>query len=447
MIHLQSRQCVLRQAQDEVLSSWPLSDAGLNVLHPELVEGRRAALQPNVPLVLFVTALALLAALVPTPAPAATYDPGADDHEIRLGQTVPYSGPLSAYGTVGRAMAAYFAKINAEGGINGRKVTLLSLDDGFSPPKTVEQTRRLVEQDQVLAIFASVGTATNAAIEKYLNDRKIPHLFVQSGASRWNDPQHFPWSIPGIAGYEPQARSYGKYILAHTPNARIAVLYQNDDFGKDYLRGLSEGLGERAASMIVAVESYEVSDPTVDQQVIALQGSGADTWVAASTQKATSQAIRRADEIGWHPTVFLSAIASSIKSVLVPAGIERAVGFISAAVVKDPGDPQWQDAGDVQAYLAWMKQYYPDGNPNEQLNAAGYWNAAAMADILRRCGDDLTRANLLKQMTEMRDLAVPMLLPGITLTITPEDYTPFKRVQLMRFDGTRWVPMGEAIAN
>jgi ABC-type branched-subunit amino acid transport system substrate-binding protein len=385
----------------------------------------------------------LLAALLPDATRAATYDPGADDHGIRLGQTVPYSGPLSAYGTVGRAMAAYFAKVNAAGGINGRKITLLSLDDGFSPPKTVEQTRRLIEQEQVLAIFASVGTATNAAIEKYLNDRKIPHLFVQSGASRWNDPQHFPWSIPGLPGYEPEARTYGKYILAHKPNARVAVLYQNDDFGKDYLRGLSEGLGEHVAAMIIATQSYEVSDPTVDQQVIALQGSGADTWVAASTQKATSQAIRRADEIGWHPTVFLAAIASSIKSVLVPAGVERAVGFISAAVVKDPSDPQWQDAPDVQAYFAWMKQYYPDGNPTEQLNAAGYWNAAAMTEILRRCGDDLTRANLLKQMTEMRDLAVPMLLPGITLTITPDDYAPFKRVQLMRFDGTRWAPLGD----
>jgi branched-chain amino acid transport system substrate-binding protein len=385
----------------------------------------------------------LLAALAPATAPAATYDPGADDHEIRLGQTVPYSGPLSAYGTVGRAMAAYFAKVNAEGGINGRKVTLVSLDDGFSPPKTVEQTRKLVEQEQVFAIFASVGTATNAAIEKYLNDRKIPHLFVQSGASRWNDPQHFPWSIPGLPGYEPEARAYGRYILAHKPNARIAVLYQNDDFGRDYLKGLSEGLGERAAAMIVAAQSYEVSDPTVDQQVIALQGSGADTWISASTQKATSQAIRRADEIGWHPTVFLSAIASSIKSVLVPAGVTRAVGFISAAVVKDPSDPQWHDAPDERVYLAWMKAYYPDGNPYEQLNAAGYWNAAAMAEILRRCGDDLTRANLLKQMTEIRELAVPMLLPGIMLTITPEDYAPFKRVQLMRFDGTRWVAIEE----
>jgi branched-chain amino acid transport system substrate-binding protein len=391
-------------------------------------------------------ALALLAALLPAAALAEkAYDPGASDSEIKLGQTMPFSGPLSAYSTVGRAIAAYFAKVNAEGGVNGRKLTLIALDDGFSPPKTVEQTRRLVEQENVLLIFASLGTATNAAIEKYLNDKKIPHLFVQSGAGRWNDPQHFPWSIPGLPNYVAEARAYAAYILANKPDAKIAVLYQNDDFGKDYLKGLKEGLGERAAKMVGAEQSYEVSDPTVDSQIISLQGSGADTFLGASTQKATSQAIRKADEIGWHPLTFVSTISTSVKSVMIPLGPERAKGIISTAFIKDPTDPQWQGDADYRAWLAWMQQYYREGNTGEQLNAAGYWTATAMVEILRRCGDNLTRENVLRQATSLRDLTLPMLLPGITMTITPDNYAVFTRAQLVRFDGTHWAPLGKPI--
>ncbi|HYM02360.1 MAG TPA: ABC transporter substrate-binding protein [Stellaceae bacterium] len=393
-------------------------------------------------------ALAAALALVSLSRPAAaqkSYDPGVTDTEIKLGQTMPFSGPLSAYSTVGRAMAAYFAKVNAEGGVNGRKITLISLDDGFSPPKTVEQTRKLVEQDGVFLIFASLGTATNAAVQKYLTEKKVPQLFIQSGASRWNDPEHFPWSVPGLPNYVAEARAYAQYILATKPDARIAVLYQNDDFGKDYLRGFRGALGERAGEMIVGEQSYDVTDPTIDSQIISLSGTGADTFLSASTQKATSQAIRKADEVGWHPQVFLSAIASSIKSVLIPAGVERAVGIISAAFTKDPTDPQWQKDADYQAWAAWMKEYYPDGNPTEQLNAAGYWTAALMTEVLRRCGDTLTRDNVMAQVTHIEDMALPMLLPGITVSISPENYLLFKRTQLVRFDGTRWVPLGKPI--
>jgi branched-chain amino acid transport system substrate-binding protein len=391
-------------------------------------------------------AILCLALLAAGPALAErAYGPGVSDGEIKLGQTMPYSGPLSAYSTVGKAIAAYFAKVNAEGGVNGRRITLISLDDGFSPPKTLEQTRRLIEQENVLLIFAALGTATNAATQKYLNERKVPQLFIQSGASRWNDPQHFPWSVPGLPSYVTEAGAYARYILANRPAARIAVLYQNDDFGKDYLRGLREGLGERSHSMIIAEQSYEVTDPTVDSQIITLAGSGADTFLAASTQKATSQAIRKADEIGWHPLFFVSAIASSVKSVLIPAGPERAVGLISAAFFKDPTDPHWQNDADYADWRAWMKQYYPEGSTAEQLNVAGYWTAAAMTEILRRCGDNLTRENVLREVTHLDRLALPMLLPGIAITTTPEDYRPFRRSQLVRFDGKQWVAFGQPI--
>jgi branched-chain amino acid transport system substrate-binding protein len=393
-----------------------------------------------------LAALVLLAAIAPAGAAGAkAYGPGVSDSEIKLGQTMPFSGPLSAYSTVGRAMAAYFAKVNAEGGVNGRKITLISLDDGFSPPKTVEQTRKLVEQENVFVIFASLGTATNASIQKYLNARKIPQLFIQSGASRWNDPQHFPWSIPGLPDYLTEAHAYAQYILAHKPDAKIGVLYQNDDFGKDYLKGLRDGLGDRAAKMIVSEQSYEVTDPTVDSQIITLSGSGADTFISASTQKATSQAIRKAGEIGWHPLFFISAISSSIKSVLTPAGLDRATGIISAAFVKDPTDPRWQDDAQYQAWLAWMKQYYPEGAVTEQLNVSGYWTAATMVEVLKRCGDDLTRENVLKQMTRLDGFAAPMLLPGITVNLSPDNYVLFKRTQLERFDGKQWVPIGKPV--
>ncbi len=373
------------------------------------------------------------------------YGPGVSDTEIKLGQTMPLSGPASAYSTVGRAMAAYFAKVNAEGGVNGRKITLITLDDGFTPPKTVEQTRKLVEQEEVLAMFGSLGTATNAAVEKYLNEHKVPQLFFQSGASRWNDPEHYPWSVAGLPGYIAESRAYAKYILANKPDAKIAVLYQNDDFGKDYLKGLRAGLGDKADSMIVATQSYEVTDPTVDQQVISLSGSGADVLLSASLGKSTSQAIRKVAEIGWHPMFLLSYVSSSVASVLIPAGADAAKGIISSNVYKDPGDPQWENDPGFQDWLAWMKQYYPEGNIHEQLNSSGYATAMTMVELLKRCGDDLTRDNLLKQATHIDGMTEPMLQPGITMTVTPTDYEMFKRFRIMRFDGTRWVPDGEPI--
>jgi branched-chain amino acid transport system substrate-binding protein len=373
------------------------------------------------------------------------YGPGVSDTEIKLGQTMPLSGPASAYATVGKAMAAYFAKVNAEGGVNGRKITLITLDDGFAPPKTVEQTRRLVEQEDVLATMGSLGTATNAAIEKYMNEHKVPQLFIQSGAGRWNDPEHYPWSVPGLPGYIAESRAYARYILANKPDGKIAVLYQNDDFGKDYLKGLRAGLGDKADAMIIATQSYEVTDPTVDQQIISLAGSGADVLLTASLGKSTSQAIRKTAEIGWHPLILLSYVSSSVTTVLQPAGLEASTGIVSSNVYKDPGDPQWADDPAFKDWLAWMKQYLPDGNVHEQLNVSGYSTAMAMVEVLRRCGDDLTRENVLKEMTHLDALSEPMLQPGIAMTITPTDYELFKRFRMMRFDGTRWVPMGEPI--
>lgn len=393
--------------------------------------------------------LAVLVGLLALVSPAQAqkvYDPGVTDSEIKIGQTMPLSGPASVYSTVGRSMAAYFAKVNEAGGVNGRQINLITLDDGFSPPKTVEQTRRLVEQDGVLLIFASLGTATNAAIQKYLNAKKVPQLFVQSGASRWNDSANFPWSLPGLPDYVTEARAYAAYILANRPTARIAVLYQNDDFGKDYLKGLREGLGEHAARMIVSEQSYEVVDPSVDSQVITLAGSGADTFLSAGTQKGTSQAIRKAHDIGWRPLTFISSIAGSVTAVLTPAGLNASTGVISAAFLKDPTDPQWAADPDYQAWLAWMKKYYPTGNVAEQLNVSGYVTAMLMVEIFKRCGHTLTRANVLKHMTHLAETPVPMLLPGITARTSPTDYRLFKQSQMMRFDGQKWVLIGQPIS-
>jgi branched-chain amino acid transport system substrate-binding protein len=328
------------------------------------------------------------------------YGPGVSDTEIKIGQTMPYSGPYSAVSTIGKSESAYFQMINAQGGINSRHVTFISLDDEYSPPRTLLQTRRLVEQEDVLAIVGSFGTPTNAATQKYLNARRVPQLFIQAGASRWNDPAHFPWTMPLVNLLRSEAKLYAGYILSNSPDARIAVLYQNDDFGRDYLDGLNEKLGTQAAHMVVATASYEASDPTVDSQIIQLQSSGADTLLIAAGPKFAAQAIRKVFDVGWHPTRFLAQVSAST-TVLKTAGLDKAVGVVTATSFKSLGDPQWTDDPEYSAWLAFMRTYYPQGDVNDGFTFVGYSNAVLFADVLRRCGDDLTRENLMAVATHL----------------------------------------------
>src|SRR5271155_510743 len=324
---------------------------------------------------------------------AGQYGPGASDSEIKIGNTMPYSGPASAYGAIGKAETAYFNMLNEQGGINGRKINYISRDDGYSPPKTVEQVRQLVEQDQVLLIFNPLGTPPNTAIQGYLNDNKVPQLFVATGADKWNDPKHFPWTMGWQPSYRIESRIYGRYILKNLPDAKIAVLYQNDDFGKDYLVGLREGLGDKADKMIVATKTYETTDPTIDSQVVALQGSGADVLLTAATPKFAAQAIRKVYDIGWKATHFLTNVAVSVSAVMRPAGTEKGVGIISAGYLKDPTDPQWQNTPEYKDWLAWMQKYNPSGNVADVNNVYGYGQAQTMARVLKASGDNLTREN------------------------------------------------------
>jgi branched-chain amino acid transport system substrate-binding protein len=367
------------------------------------------------------------------------YGPGVTDSEIRIGQTMPYSGPASAASVIGKSESAYFKMINERGGINGRRVNFISLDDSYSPPKALEQTRRLVEQENVLAIMGSFGTLTNAAIQKYLNLNHVPHLFIQASAMRWNDPGHFPWTMPLINLSRSEAVAYSRYIMEVNPNARIAVLYQNDDFGRDYLVGLTEGLGRRAAGMIVATSTYEVSDPTVDSQIVSLKSSGADVLLIAASQKFAAQAIRKSFDIGWRPIRFVAQQSSSVASVLASAGLDKSEGVMSVSPFKSVGDPQWANDPDYLAWLEFMRAYYPSGDTNNNFAFVGYSNAVLFAEVLRRCGDDLTRENLMEVATHLHDVRMPSLLPGITISTSPTDYDPMKEVRLMRFDGHRWV--------
>ncbi|WP_050405131.1 ABC transporter substrate-binding protein [Bradyrhizobium embrapense] len=373
------------------------------------------------------------------------YDPGASDTEIKIGQTMPYSGPASAYGTQGRAEAAYWKMINSQGGINGRKITLLSMDDGYSPPKTVEQTRKLVEQDEILADIGSLGTPTNSSIQKYLNGKKIPHLLISTGASKWNDPKEFPWTTPFYPPYAQEAKIYAKYIAKELPNAKIGVIYQNDDFGKDYLKGFKEGLGEKAG-LIVKELSYEVTDPTIDSQIVNLKASGADVLMTITTPKFGAQAIRKVADLGWKPTHFIVSVASSIGGVLEPAGLEASTGLMTALATKVVGDPAWDTDKGVQDYLAFMKQWYPEGNPIDGSNQIGYLSAQFTAIILKNCGDVLTRENLLKQATNLSKVSLPLLLPGITVSVSPTDYSTFDTFKLAKFDGKTWKFFGENIS-
>jgi branched-chain amino acid transport system substrate-binding protein len=371
------------------------------------------------------------------------YDPGASDTAIRVGNTMPYSGPSSAFGLVGQTIAAYFNKLNAEDGINSRKVKFISYDDGYSPPKTVEQTHRLVENDEVLLIFSSLGTATNNAIRKYMDAKKVPQLFAFTGATEFGDPKHFPWTMGWQPTYQSEGRVYAKYLLEHEPQGRIGILSQNDDFGKDYVTGLKDGLLGRMP--IVREVVYDTSDPTVESQIVTLKTSGANILLDASTPKFAAQTIRKMAEIGWKAVHLLARPSSSVGSVLKPAGFENARGVLSIAYSKDPTDPAWNDDAGVKEWTAFMDRYFPDGDRNSNYTVLGYCVAQTLVQVLRQCGDNLTRENVMRQAADLKNLQLAMLLPGISVNTSAEDYFPIKQMQMMRFDGERWERFGPIV--
>ncbi len=370
------------------------------------------------------------------------YDPGATDKEIKVGHLNPYSGPASSYGAIGKAIGAYFDKVNAEGGINGRMVKFISLDDGYNPAKTVEMTRKLVEEDEVLLVFQPLGTPSNSAIHKYMNTKKVPQLFVATGATKWGDPKNFPYTMGWQPSYQSEAKNFATHILETKPGAKIAILYQNDDYGKDYLKGFEDALGDKGKTMIVSKVTYEVTDPTVDSQIVSLKASGADTFFNVTTPKFAAQAIKKAAEIGWKPTHYLNSVSSSVASVLVPAGVENAVGIYTANYIKDPTDPQFQKGKEWDDWLAWMKKYHPSGSLTDNFNVYGYTVAQAMTQVLKQAGDNLTRDNVMKQSANL-DMTLPMLLPGVNVKTGPDDFYPIEREQLGRFDGKTWVLFGK----
>jgi branched-chain amino acid transport system substrate-binding protein len=368
--------------------------------------------------------------------------PGVTDTEIKIGQTMPYSGPASAYGVIGKADVAYFKMINDQGGVNGRKINLISLDDGYSPPKTVEQVRRLVEQEQVAFLFNTLGTPCNAAIRQYLNDNKVPQLFVATGASMFADPQHFPWTIGWQPNYQTEARIFAKQILATKPDAKIGVLYQNDGFGKDYLIGLKDGLGADRAGMVIKEVSYETSEPTVDSQIVTLQGSGADVFLIAATPKFAAQAIRKAFDIGWTPVRYMTDVSQSIATVMKPAGLEKSKGIITAVYGKDPTDARWKDDPGYRQYAAFNAKYM---SPNELIDANavyGFGSSATMIQVLKQCGNDLSRENIMRQAANLNDLELPMGLPGLRINTSPTNFSPIRQEELATFNGESWEPFG-----
>ena len=391
----------------------------------------------------FVAAAAIALALSVSSASAQKkYDPGATDTEIKIGQTVPFSGPASAYATIGKAQAAYFKMINDQGGVNGRKINLIQYDDAYSPPKAVEQVRKLVESDEVLLTFQIIGTPSNAAVQKYLNAKKVPQLFAATGASKFTDPKNFPWTLGFNPNYFVEGRIYGQYILKQYPNARVGVLYQNDDLGRDYLNGLKAGLGDKASTMIVAEASYEMSDPTIDSQIIKLKSAGADLFFNASTPKFAAQAIKKNAELGWKPVHILDINATSVGAVMQPAGLEASKGVISVNYGKDPLDPTWKDDPGMKKYFDFMAKYFPEGDKNSNFNTYGYSTAQLMVHVLKQCGDDLTRENVLRQATNLKNVQLDLSLPGIVGNTTPNDYRVNKQLQMMRFNGERWELFG-----
>jgi branched-chain amino acid transport system substrate-binding protein len=394
----------------------------------------------------FSAALAIAALASTTASAQKQYDSGATDTEIKIGNIMPYSGPASAYGVIGKTEQAYFNKINAEGGINGRKINFVSYDDGYSPPKTVEQARKLVESDEVLFIFNSLGTPPNSAIQKYMNSKKVPQLFVATGATKWNDPKEFPWTMGWQPNYQSESRIYARYILKEMPNARIAILYQNDDYGKDYVKGLKDGLGAKAASMIVAEESYETTQPTIDSSIVKLKSTSADVFFNVTTPKFAAQAIKKMAEIEWKPLHFLNNVSSSIGAVMKPAGFENSQGIISSTYLKDASDPQWKDDAGMKAFDEFLAKYFPEGNRIDLNLMYGYTVAQGLVYVLKNCGDDLTRENIMRQAANIKGLELGGLLPGIKVNTSASNFAPISQLQLERFKGESWERFGEAIS-
>jgi branched-chain amino acid transport system substrate-binding protein len=394
----------------------------------------------------FSAALAILAATSTGALAQKKYDTGATDTEIKIGNITPYSGPASAYGVIGKTEQAYFNKINAEGGINGRKINFISYDDGYSPPKTVEQARKLVESDEVLFIFNPLGTPPNSAIQKYMNAKKVPQLFVATGATKWNDPKEFPWTMGWQPNYQSESRIYAKYLLKEKPNAKIAILYQNDDYGKDYVKGLKDGLGAKAASMIVAEDSYETTQPTIDSNIVKLKSTGADIFFNVTTPKFAAQAIKKMAEIEWKPLHLLNNVSASIGSVMKPAGFENSQGIISSTYLKDTSDPQWKNDAGMKAFDEFLVKYFPEGNRIDGSVMYGYTVAQGLVHVLKACGDDLTRANIMKQAASIKNLELGGLIPGVKVNTGPDDFAPISQLQLMKFNGDKWDLFGEVIS-
>ena len=387
----------------------------------------------------------LTAALIGTPALAQKkYDSGATDKEILIGGISPYSGPASSYGAIGKAIDAYFKKVNAEGGVNGRQIKFISLDDGYNPARTVEQARKLVEQEEVLFIFQTLGTPPNTAIHKYMNQKKVPQLFVATGATLWGDPKNFPWTMGWQPNYQSEGKIYAQHILETKPGAKIGILMQNDDYGRDYLKGFVEGLGDKAKGMIVKQVTYEVTDPTVDSQMVELKASGADTFFNITTPKFAAQAIKKAAEIGWKPVHYLNSVSNAAGTVMVAAGADAGIGVISAFYLKDPTDPQWGNSKEFKDWLAFMQKYHPQGDLKDNFNVYGYTVAQTLVEVLKKAGDTLTRENVMKQAANL-DMTLPMLLPGVNIKTGPDDFFPIEREQLARWDGKTWVLFGKVL--
>jgi len=373
------------------------------------------------------------------------YDTGASDTEIKIGNIMPYSGPASAYGVIGKTEEAYFKKINAEGGINGRKINFISYDDGYSPPKAVEQARKLVESDEVLVVFNPLGTPSNSAIQKYLNAKKVPQLFVATGATKWNDPKDFPWTMGWQPSYQSEARIYAKFLMKEKSDAKIAIMYQNDDFGKDYLKGLKDGLGAKS-SMIIAEESYETSEPTIDNHIVKLKATGANVFINISTPKFAAQAIKKIAEVDWKVMHIVSNVSASVGSVIKPAGFENAQGILSAAYAKDGADSQWDNDPGMKKFYAFLEKYYPEANKLDGSVVFGYGVAQTMVKVLEMSGDDLTRANVMKQAASLKDFAPDTLLPGVKINTSATDFAPIEQLQMQRFKGEKWELFGDIIS-
>lgn len=372
------------------------------------------------------------------------YDTGATDKEIKIGNIMPYSGPASAYGAIGKSMAAYFNKINAEGGINGRQIKFISVDDGYNPARTVEQARKLVEEEEVLFTVGVLGTPPNSAIHKYMNQKKVPQLFVATGATKWGDPKNFPWTMGWQPNYQSESKIYAQHLLATKPNGKVAILYQNDDYGKDYLKGFIDGLGDKAKTMVIKQVSYEVTDPTIDSQMVELKGSGADVFFNITTPKFAAQAIKKAAEINWKPLHYLNSVSNSVGAVMSPAGPENGVGILTAHYLKDPTDSQWHNSQEYTDFKAFMDKYMPGGDLKDINNTFGYTMGQGVVQVLKQAANDLTRANIMKQAASL-DMNLPMLLPGVNVKTGPDDFYPIEREQIATWNGKTWVLSGKTV--